>query len=134
RVPMMSLANAFDADELRAFDSRVRRALGVDQVEYVAELKIDGVAVSLTYEEGRFVRGATRGDGAVGEDVTANLKTMRSIPLRLRRPLTADVRGEVFMEKQPFEALNERRKEAGLPQFANPRNASAGSLRQLDPK
>lgn len=134
RTPMMSLANAFGREELESFDARLRRLLGVDEVEYVAELKIDGVAVSLTYEEGLLVRGATRGDGERGEDVTQNLRTIRSIPLRLSQPVTAEVRGEVFMAKAAFEALNARRQEAGEPLFANPRNASAGSLRQLDPQ
>ena len=100
RTPMMSLANAFDRQELEAFDARLRRILGVDTVEYVAELKIDGVAVSLSYEEGRLVRGATRGDGEQGEDVTQNLRTIASVPLRLRRPVTIDVRGEVFMANE----------------------------------
>ena len=134
RTPMMSLANAFDREELEAFDLRVRKGLGVDAVEYVAELKIDGVAVSLSYEEGRLVRGATRGDGEVGEDVTQNLRTIPSVPLKLRRPVTIDVRGEVYMARADFEALNRRRAEEGLPLFANPRNSSAGSLRQLDPR
>lgn len=134
RVPMMSLSNAFDRDELIAFDQRVRRILGVESVEYVAELKIDGVAVSLTYEGGVFVRGATRGDGVQGEDVTQNLRTIDQIPLRLRRDLTLDVRGEVFMAKDDFEVMNGARQKAGEPLFANPRNASAGALRQLDPE
>lgn len=134
RTPMMSLANAFGRDDLEAFDARVRKALGVESVEYVAELKIDGVAISLSYQEGRFVRGATRGDGEQGEDVTQNLRTIQSVPLRLRRPVTIDVRGEVFMSRADFEALNRRRAEEGLPLFANPRNSSAGSLRQLDPR
>lgn len=134
RVPMMSLSNAFDREELEAFDARVRRLLETDQVEYVAELKIDGVAVSLSYEQGRLVRGATRGDGEVGEDVTQNLRTIASVPLRLRQPVTIDVRGEVFMSKEDFEELNRRRAAEGQPLFANPRNSSAGSLRQLDPR
>jgi len=134
RVPMLSLSNAFSPEELEAFDARVRRALDQDRIAYVAELKIDGVAVSLTYENGVFVRGATRGDGAVGEDVTQNLRTIASVPLRLQKPLTGEVRGEVFMTKEGFSRLNERRRAEGEPLFANPRNASAGSLRQLDPK
>lgn len=134
RTPMLSLSNAFDREELEAFDARIRRLLGGEPVEYVAELKIDGVAVSLSYQEGRFVRGATRGDGEQGEDVTQNLRTLRSVPLMLRRPATLDVRGEVFMAKSSFEALNEERRRRGEALFANPRNASAGSLRQLDPK
>lgn len=136
RSPMMSLANVYSVEELRAFDTRVRKALDGEPVEYVAELKIDGLAVSLTYEDGKFVRGATRGDGTTGEDVTHNLKTIRSIPMRLRldRPVSIDVRGEVYMIRREFHKLNEERRAAGEPLFANPRNAAAGSLRQLDPK
>ncbi|MGE5588778.1 MAG: NAD-dependent DNA ligase LigA [Clostridia bacterium] len=136
RAPMMSLANVYSVEEIRAFDARVRRALGGEPVEYVAELKIDGLAVSLTYEDGRFVRGATRGDGTTGEDVTHNLRTIRSIPMRLRldRPISIDVRGEVYMIRREFHRLNEKRRAAGEQLFANPRNAAAGSLRQLDPK
>jgi len=136
RSPMMSLANVYSVEELRAFDTRVRKALDGEPVEYVAELKIDGLAVSLTYEDGKFVRGATRGDGTTGEDVTHNLKTIRSIPMRLRldRPVSIDVRGEVYMIRREFRKLNEERQAAGEPLFANPRNAAAGSLRQLDPK
>lgn len=136
RSPMMSLANVYSVEELRAFDTRVRKALGGEPVEYVAELKIDGLAVSLAYEDGKFVRGATRGDGTTGEDVTHNLKTIRSIPMRLRldRPVSIDVRGEVYMIRREFRKLNEERRAAGEPLFANPRNAAAGSLRQLDPK
>jgi DNA ligase (NAD+) len=136
RAPMMSLGNVYSFEEIRAFDARVRKALGGERVEYVAELKIDGLAVSLTYEDGRFVRGATRGDGTTGEDVTHNLKTIRSIPMRLRldRPLSIDVRGEVYMVRREFHKLNEERRAAGEQLFANPRNAAAGSLRQLDPK
>ena len=138
---MLSLANAFSHDELRAFDARVRRGLGLPaapdaspDLSYVVELKIDGLAVSLTYERGRFVRGATRGDGATGEDVTANLRTIAVIPARLREPVTADVRGEVFMPKAEFARINADREAAGLPLYANPRNSGAGSLRQIDPK
>ncbi len=136
RSPMMSLGNVYSVDELRAFDARVRKALGSEPVEYVVELKIDGLAVSLTYEDGRFVSGATRGDGITGEDVTHNLKTIRSIPLKLRtsEPVTCDVRGEVYMVRREFQRLNEERRASGEPLFANPRNAAAGSLRQLDPK
>ncbi|BAF60708.1 NAD-dependent DNA ligase [Pelotomaculum thermopropionicum SI] len=133
--PMLSLANAFDERELRDFDRRVRQALPGEQVRYVVELKIDGLAVSLYYENGILVRGATRGDGDTGEDITENLKTVRSVPLRLRRPVPAlEVRGEAFMPKEAFSRLNEGREEAGETLFANPRNAAAGSLRQLDPK
>ncbi len=136
RSPMMSLANAYSEEEVRAFDARVAKALGGEAVDYVAELKIDGLAVSLSYEGGRFVRGATRGDGATGEDVTHNLKTIRSIPMRLRTgdSVTCDVRGEVYMVRREFHKLNEERRASGEPLFANPRNAAAGSLRQLDPR
>jgi DNA ligase (NAD+) len=140
RRPMLSLANAFSHDELRAFDSRVRKALGLppapepaDGLSYVAELKIDGLAVSLRYERGRFVQGATRGDGTTGEDVTANLRTISTLPERLPEPATLDVRGEVFMPKAEFARINAEREEAGLPLYANPRNSGAGSLRQKDP-
>ena len=140
RRPMLSLSNAFSHDELRAFDARVRKGLGVPtapepapEVRYVAELKIDGLAVSLRYERGRFVQGATRGDGSTGEDVTANLRTIAVIPARLREPVTMDVRGEVFMPRAEFARINEEREAAGLPLYANPRNSGAGSLRQLDP-
>ncbi|MGI6702941.1 MAG: NAD-dependent DNA ligase LigA [Clostridia bacterium] len=131
-MPMLSLANAFDEGELRDFDRRVRSAVG-DSVEYVTELKIDGLSVALTYKDGFFERGATRGDGVVGEDVTANLKTIKTIPLRLRDRVFLEARGEVFMPVQGFERLNQRQKEQGQSLFANPRNAAAGSLRQLDP-
>ncbi|MFZ0371288.1 MAG: NAD-dependent DNA ligase LigA [Halobacillus sp.] len=132
-VPMLSLGNAFDDQELRDFDRRVRGGTDED-VSYVCELKIDGLAVSLRYEEGVFVRGATRGDGTTGEDITKNLRTIRNIPLRLKQPETLEVRGEAYMPKQSFNALNEAREERGDEPFANPRNAAAGSLRQLDPK
>ncbi|WP_376741795.1 NAD-dependent DNA ligase LigA [Pelotomaculum terephthalicicum] len=133
--PMLSLSNAFDEGELRDFDRRVRQALAGENVEYVVELKIDGLAVSLYYEDGVFVRGSTRGDGETGEDISENLKTIRSVPLRLRRPVPRlEVRGEVFMSKKSFSMLNEAREEAGEPLFANPRNAAAGTLRQLDPR
>lgn len=130
--PMLSLANAFDEEELAAFVQRVYRQAG-KEVEFVCELKIDGLAVSLDYENGVFVRGATRGDGFEGEDITANLRTVRSIPLRLTRPVTVNVRGEVYMPRQDFQRLNEERAAAGESLFANPRNAAAGSVRQLDP-
>jgi DNA ligase (NAD+) len=137
--PMLSLGNVFDEDELRAFDQRVRRGLGLPpapapapELRYVAELKIDGLAISLRFERGRFVQGATRGDGTTGEDVTANLKTISVIPGRLREPATAVVRGEVFMPKAEFARINAAREEAGLPTYANPRNSGAGSLRQID--
>ncbi len=138
--PMLSLANAFSHDELRAFDARVRKGLGLPAppdpapaLRYVAELKIDGLAISLRYERGRFVQGATRGDGTTGEDVTANLRTISVIPARLTEPATLDARGEVFMPKAEFARINAEREEAGLPLYANPRNSGAGSLRQIDP-
>lgn len=140
RRPMLSLSNAFGHDELRAFDARVRRGLGLPpapdpapELGYVAELKIDGLAITLRYERGRFVRGATRGDGTTGEDVTANLRTIESIPGRLADPASLDARGEVFMPKAEFARINAEREEAGLPLYANPRNSGAGSLRQIDP-
>ncbi len=137
RRPMLSLSNAFEAEELRGWARRVHAGLPGQLVEYVCELKIDGAAVSLTYEGGRFVRGATRGDGLQGEDVTANLKTTRSLPLRLRvdpAPALLEVRGEVFLSRDAFDAVNRDRVAAGESLFANPRNAAAGSLRQLDPR
>ncbi|MBU7008673.1 NAD-dependent DNA ligase LigA [Phosphitispora fastidiosa] len=134
-VPMLSLSNAFGEQDLRDFDRRVRGGLDGHPVEYVVELKIDGLAVSLLYENGIFVRGATRGDGETGEDITQNLKTINSIPLRLRHFLPQlEVRGEAYMPKKEFTRINMEREEAGLPTFANPRNAAAGSLRQLDPR
>ena len=141
RRPMLSLANAFSHDELRAFDARVRRGLGLPpapdpaaELRYVAELKIDGLAVTLRYERGRFVQGATRGDGTTGEDVTANLRTIEAVPRRLAEVATLDGRGEVFMPKAEFTRINAEREEAGLPLYANPRNSGAGSLRQIDPQ
>jgi DNA ligase (NAD+) len=139
-VPMLSLNNAFNADEVRAFDARARRLLGLsdeeaaEQLRYTAELKIDGLAVSVRFVDGRFVQGATRGDGTTGEDVTANLRTIEAIPARLARPLTIEARGEVFMPKAEFARINAEREEAGLPLYANPRNSGAGSLRQVDPR
>jgi DNA ligase (NAD+) len=140
RRPMLSLGNAFSHDELRAFDARVRRGLGLPpppepspDLRYVAELKIDGLAITLRYERGRFVQGATRGDGTTGEDVTTNLRTIAAIPASLAEPATVDVRGEVFMPKAEFKRINEEREEAGLALYANPRNSGAGSLRQKDP-
>ena len=133
--PMLSLANAFDADELRAFDERARRLAGAP-LAYVCELKIDGLAIAIDYRDGAFVRGGTRGDGNVGEDVSANLRTVRSIPLALpeRAPAFVEVRGEVYLRKSDFERLNAARLRDGQPVFANPRNAAAGGVRQLDPK
>ena len=132
-TPMLSLSNAFNEDDLRDFDRKIRQAIG-DDFSYVCELKIDGLAISLRYEEGVFVQGATRGDGTIGEDITANLKTIRAIPLRLPEAVSIEVRGEAYMPKKSFNQLNEKRAENGEELFANPRNAAAGSLRQLDPK
>jgi DNA ligase (NAD+) len=135
-APMLSLANAFDEDELRAFERRITNLLDVTAIDYVTESKIDGLAVALTYQNGEFVRGATRGDGTIGEDVTANLKTIRSIPLRLRPrdvPELVEVRGEAFLPLNAFDKLNEQRLRDEENPFANPRNAAAGALRQLDP-
>jgi DNA ligase (NAD+) len=132
---MLSLANAFSEDEVRAFDRRVREALQVEDVDYAVEPKFDGLAVNLAYRDGVFVQGATRGDGASGEDVTPNLRTVRSIPLRLPRAADTrdlEVRGEVLMVRRDFEALNARQRAAGQKEFVNPRNAAAGGLRQLD--
>ncbi|WP_050181924.1 NAD-dependent DNA ligase LigA [Domibacillus robiginosus] len=133
-TPMLSLGNAFNEADLYDFDRRVGQLVGHTDYSYVCELKIDGLAVALKYENGMFVQGATRGDGTTGEDITANLKTIHSIPLRLSRSLTMEVRGEAFMPKQSFIALNAIRDEKGEEPFANPRNAAAGSLRQLDPR
>ena len=131
-VPMLSLGNAFSEEDLMEFDRRIRRTAGLDRVRYVCEPKIDGLAVSLRYENGVFVRGATRGDGQTGEDITQNLRTIRSLPLRLRRPVTLEVRGEAFLPKGEFQRINAQKEKRGEPLFANPRNAAAGSLRQLD--
>jgi len=137
-VPMLSVDNTYSADELRAFDARVRKQLGTTDYDYVVELKIDGLAVNLRYEHGRLVTAATRGDGEVGDDVTANIRTIRSIPLVLtddeKVPALLEVRGEVYMPTRSFVALNEARAEAGETAFANPRNAAAGSLKLLDPR
>jgi len=134
--PLLSLSNGYNEKDLREFDRRIKRLAGMEDMDYVAELKIDGLTVALTYEDGVFVQGATRGDGVQGEDITANIKTIRSIPLRLQRvvPGRLLVRGEVYMKKEDFEDLNRRRETAGESLFANPRNAAAGSLRQLDAK
>ncbi|MEB6549822.1 NAD-dependent DNA ligase LigA [Heyndrickxia sporothermodurans] len=132
-IPMLSLGNAFNESDLRDFDRKVKQVVG-DEVEYVCELKIDGLAISLRYENGLFIQGATRGNGTIGEDITANLKTIRSIPLRINQPMSIEVRGEAYMPKKSFEQLNKVKEENGEEPFANPRNAAAGSLRQLDPR
>jgi DNA ligase (NAD+) len=136
-VPMLSLDNTYSSEELREFDERVRRGATApaDPVAYVAELKIDGLSIALTYEHGRLVRGATRGDGQRGEDVTVNVRTIRAVPLVLRRAPAGriEVRGEVYLSRSTFERTNREREEAGDPIFANPRNAAAGAMRNLDP-
>jgi DNA ligase (NAD+) len=131
RTPMLSIGNAFDEDEVRAFDKRMREALAVDKVEYAVEPKFDGLAVSLTYRDGLLAQGATRGDGTTGEDVTANLRTVHSIPLKISQA-NLEVRGEVLMYRRDFEALNERQRRAEQKEYVNPRNAAAGAIRQLD--
>ncbi len=136
-VPMLSLNNAFDEAELSGFDRRCREGLGLEHVEYACELKFDGLAISIRYERGALVQAATRGDGASGEDVTSNVRTIRAIPLRLSGksiPAVLEVRGEVFMQRSDFEKMNRDAVANGEKEFANPRNAAAGSLRQLDPK
>ena len=138
-APMLSLDNAYTENEMRAFDERVRKGLGVDtpeeDVRYVAELKIDGLSVAATYQDGRLVRGVTRGDGVRGEEVTSNIRAIRAIPLRLRDGATGtlEVRGEVYLPRRTFDRINLEREEAGEPAFANPRNAAAGTVRTLDP-
>lgn len=137
RVPMLSLNNAFEDEEVAAFDRRAREGLGVEVVEYAADPKFDGLAISLIYENGLLVQGATRGDGYTGEEVTTNLRTIKAIPLRLHTaspPQLLEVRGEVLILKADFEKLNHQQREKGDKEFANPRNAAAGSLRQLDPR
>ncbi|MGL4644685.1 MAG: NAD-dependent DNA ligase LigA [Vagococcus fluvialis] len=133
KVPMMSLNNAFNKNDLIDFENRIKK-LTSTPINYMVELKIDGLAINLRYENGKFIQGATRGDGVVGEDITHNLKTVKSIPLSLAKPLTIEVRGECYMPKKSFIELNEAREAEGENVFANPRNAAAGSLRQLDPK
>jgi len=132
RVPMMSLSNVFNKEELAQFDARIKKV--TDNPTYVTELKIDGLAISIRYEKGRFVQAVTRGNGSVGEDVTKNVKTIRSLPLSLKKPVDIEVRGEVFMPHKSFKKLNEARLANDEPLFANPRNAAAGSIRQLDSK
>ena len=136
RRQMMSLANAMTEDEFLEFDARVHRSFGDEPLRYVVEPKLDGLAVTLRYENGRLVQGATRGDGLTGEDVTANLRTIKMVPLQLGRrpPAVFEARGEVFINKRDFVRMNEEREKAGEPTFVNPRNCAAGSLRQLDPR
>ncbi|MCG2821005.1 MAG: NAD-dependent DNA ligase LigA, partial [Candidatus Atribacteria bacterium] len=136
-APMLSLANAFSTEELRAFDQRIKKLIPQKKLEYVVEPKIDGLAVALVFENGIFVRGATRGDGVNGEEITSNLKTIKTIPLKLfgeNIPPHIEVYGEVYTKKSDFKKLNEGRIENGESIFANPRNAAAGSVRQLDPR
>ena len=141
-APMLSLDNTYSVDDLRDFDRRVRELAGRERVEYVAELKLDGLSMALTYQDGVLVRGVTRGDGVVGEDVTLNIRTIRSVPLRLEAkslkhigsPAQFEVRGEVIMTRKAFEKTNAQREAAGEPKFANPRNSAAGTIRQLDPR
>src|SRR5262245_53668014 len=135
-VPMLSLDNAYNEEEAREFDARLKRALGITHdLPYVAELKIDGLSMALTYEHHELIRGATRGDGTQGEDVTPNVRAIRSIPLRLKDGPAhrIEVRGEVFLPRSAFEKMNREREEAEEPPFANPRNAAAGTMRNLDP-
>jgi len=135
RTPMLSLDNTYNENEVLEWDDRLRKAAGTTEFDYVVEPKIDGVSVSLIYENGAFVRGVTRGDGDTGDDITHNLRTLRSIPLRLRLPFPKwlDVRGEIYMDKKDFAKLNATLTKHGEESFANSRNASAGSLRQKDP-
>ena len=132
-VPMLSMGDVFSPEELAAFDDRLRKNTA-QAIEYNVELKIDGLAIDLIYDQGQFVRGATRGNGTIGEDITQNLKTIKAIPMTLTKPVSIEVRGECFMPKASFAALNQQREADGLAPFANPRNAAAGSLRQLDAK
>ena len=129
-IPMMSLADVFNEDEIREFDARIRNA-GIDP-KYVCELKIDGLSVSLKYEKGILISGATRGDGVTGEDITHNVKTIKQVPLKLNKPVDIEVRGEIYMSKKTLELLNKEREENGEPLLKNCRNAAAGSVRQLD--
>src|SRR5690625_1679709 len=132
--PMLSLDNAFNEADLRDFDRRIKKETGDEQITYICELKVDGLAVSLVYEDGQFVRGATRGDGTTGEDITMNLRTVRSIPLKLKNEETIEVRGEAFMPQSSLLTLKENIRRNDEKQYANTRNDAADSLRQLDPK
>jgi len=134
KIPMLGLDNAFSEKEISEFNQRVRKLVAVDVIEYFCEPKIDGLAISLQYEKGVLIKGSTRGDGFSGEDVTTNLRTIRQVPLSLPKPLTLEARGEVFISRADFKTLNRQRELENLPLFANPRNAAAGSLRQLDPQ
>src|SRR5207253_1121936 len=133
--PMLSIENAYSLDELREWDARVRKGLGIDSIEYEAELKIDGVSIDLLYENGQLARGATRGDGVRGDDVTPNVRTVRALPLKIpAKYKRLEVRGEIYISKSDFARYNEQLEEAGEEPLANPRNAAAGALRQKDPK
>ena len=132
KIPMMSLSNVFNEEEIRDFDSKIKKE-GINP-QYVCELKIDGLSVSLNYENGKFVSAATRGDGTVGEDITNNVKTIKTVPLSLKKPVSIEVRGEIYMPKKMLKELNIRREADHLPLFRNCRNAAAGSIRQLDSK
>src|SRR5438128_8927215 len=132
-LPMLSLENAYSEEELRDWERRVIQLAGTESVDYVAELKIDGLSVALIYENGVLSKGVTRGDGRTGEVVTGNVRTIRSVPLRLHEEVSVEIRGEVFLSLKAFRQLNEQREQAGEPRFANPSNAAAGSLGQLDP-
>ena len=132
--PMLSIENAYTLEELHEWDARVKKGLGVDDVEYEAELKIDGVSIDLLYENGALARAATRGDGVRGDDVTVNVRTVRALPLKITTKLKrVEVRGEIYISAGDFKILNDQLEEAGQPVLANPRNAAAGSLRQKDP-
>lgn len=134
-LPMLSLDNTYSQDDLREFDARVRKTLKREGVDYVVEVKIDGLAIALHYQEGVLARGVTRGDGEVGDDVTANLKTLRGLPLKLagKFPKLLELRGEAFLSKQAFQKINREREQEGLPSFANARNLASGTLKMLDP-
>ncbi|HHX87465.1 MAG TPA: NAD-dependent DNA ligase LigA, partial [Firmicutes bacterium] len=134
KIPMLGLDNVFDENGLKEFHQRIQRGTGLDRIDYACELKIDGLAVSLQYEQGRFTRGSTRGDGFTGEDITHNIKTIKQLPLSLPENITVELRGEVYISRADFEQVNWQRRQAGEAPFANPRNAAAGSVRQLDPR